>query len=166
VADEAVQEAVTSPGRTPKGSHDLILDEKGRLKLPAAFHRYLTDTLKDSAVVVTTLDERVARIYPFREWEKVEEFFRNCKEEPERADRIWRLSQHYGVDTEVDSVGRLSLPARLKERLALGAKSKVWLMYNRGFFELSSDEVYQQDFAVSNSSPRADLAVLRTLGMP
>lgn len=153
-------------GRSPKGAHDLLLDDKSRLKLPAAFHRYLTETLKDSLVFVTSLDERVARIYPIREWDRTEDFFRQCQEESERAERVWKLSQHYGVDAEVDSAGRLSLPARLREKLGLNAKSKVWLVPNRGFFELSSDQVYTEDFTMSKQSPREDLAVLRKVGMP
>ncbi|MFN7922105.1 MAG: hypothetical protein U0Q16_18530 [Bryobacteraceae bacterium] len=164
---QEVQVAAASPsGRYPKGAHDLQLDDKSRLKLPASFHRYLTETLKDSLVFVTSLDERVARIYPIREWEKTEDFFRQCQEESERADRVWKLSQHYGVDAEVDSAGRLSLPARLREKLQLNAKGKVWLVPNRGFFELSSDQVYMEDLTVSKVSPREDLAALRKLGMP
>ena len=54
----------------PRGIYPARIDEKGRLKLPADFHRYLTE-IGATRVFVTSFDERIGRIYPIPVWKQV-----------------------------------------------------------------------------------------------
>ena len=62
-----VAETVVNLGSVeyPRGIYPAKVDDKGRLKLPADFHRYLTE-IGATKVFVTSFDERVGRIYPSR----------------------------------------------------------------------------------------------------
>ena len=62
----------------PRGSHAATVDEKGRLKLPAPFKRYV-ESFGEKRVFVTSLDLRTVGIYPTAVWREVERFFENPK---------------------------------------------------------------------------------------
>jgi MraZ protein len=63
-----------APVEPPRGTYQARVDEKGRLKLPAVFQQYLTD-LGETKVFVTSLDVRIARIYPISVWKENEILF-------------------------------------------------------------------------------------------
>ena len=161
---QAVEKAGQHPIRVPMDVFELSLDDKARLKLPVSFHTFLKT--QDNETYITTFDGRIARIYARSEWDKVAEFFQTVKEQPEAAERIWNRIQHFGGESGVDASGRLVLPVRLRELLGMTPKSKVWIKYNRGAFDLTSDAVYQANLALSATSPREDITTLRKAGMP
>ena len=51
----------------PDGMYPARMDDRGRVKLPAAFQEYL-NSLDDKKLFVTSLDRRIAQIYPIRAW--------------------------------------------------------------------------------------------------
>ena len=54
-----------------RGNHPTRVDEKGRLKVPAEFKRVI-DEKYGTQFYITSLDGKVAQIYPFEEWEQIE----------------------------------------------------------------------------------------------
>ena len=57
------------------------LDDKGRMKLPTAFQTYF-NSLPEKKLFVTSLDRRIAQIYPIAAWRENEKFFENYRDDP------------------------------------------------------------------------------------
>ena len=55
-----------------RGNHPTRVDEKGRLKVPAEFKRVI-DEKYGNQFYITSLDGKVAQVYPFEEWERIEQ---------------------------------------------------------------------------------------------
>ena len=55
-----------------RGSYTATIDDKGRIKIPASFKRYLDQYYGNSDFYVTSLDGECARLYPLTEWEEIE----------------------------------------------------------------------------------------------
>lgn len=102
-----------------RGAHELTVDPKGRLAVPAKFREVLArefgsgdETLK----MVATLDKRERLLfYPESEWEKVEQqlLALNVKGKP-NLQLYQNLLLHNAETLEVDAAGRVLLPANLR----------------------------------------------------
>src|SRR5260370_38817755 len=55
-----------------RGNHPARVDEKGRLKVPAEFKRVIDEKYAQK-FYITCLDGIVAQVYPFEEWERIEQ---------------------------------------------------------------------------------------------
>jgi MraZ protein len=55
-----------------RGNHPTRVDEKGRLKVPSEFKRVI-DEKYGTQFYITSLDGKVAQVYPFEEWERIEQ---------------------------------------------------------------------------------------------
>ena len=55
-----------------RGNHPTRVDEKGRLKVPAEFKRVIDEKYAQK-FYITSLDGIVAQVYPFEEWERIEQ---------------------------------------------------------------------------------------------
>jgi MraZ protein len=55
-----------------RGNHPTRVDEKGRLKVPAEYKRVI-DEKYAQRFYITSVDGIVAQIYPFEEWERIEQ---------------------------------------------------------------------------------------------
>ena len=105
-----------------RGSHDLTIDTKGRLAIPAKLRevlsrRFKTDENEPNWVV--TLDSRKRLLfYPESEWEKVEQKLLNLNVNGKPNLQLYQnLLLHNAETLEMDSAGRVLLPANLR-RLA------------------------------------------------
>jgi MraZ protein len=116
------------------------LDEKGRLKLPMVFHRYL-ESLPEKTLFVTTLDLRTAAIYPIAVWRKNEELLRACHEDTGHA--VLFVGHQYGSETEMDGQGRILCNGDLRRAVKLDG-NELHLCTYRGHIEILPDEVYRE----------------------
>ena len=53
-----------------RGNYAARLDDNGRLKLPLEFKRVI-DERYGAQFYITSLDGKVAQVYPFEEWERI-----------------------------------------------------------------------------------------------
>lgn len=98
-----------------RGSHELTLDNKGRLAIPAKFRDALSRDF-DTQRIVATLDSRERLLfYPEGEWEKVEQqlLSLNVKGKP-NLQLYQNLLLHNAETLELDSAGRVLLPQNLR----------------------------------------------------
>ena len=102
-----------------RGSHDLTIDTKGRLAIPAKLRevlsrRFKTDENEPNWVV--TLDSRKRLLfYPESEWEKVEQKLLNLNINGKPNLQLYQnLLLHNAETLEMDSAGRVLLPANLR----------------------------------------------------
>lgn len=59
-----------------RGNHPAKVDEKGRLKLPAAF-KQLLDAQNAAQFYITSVDGKSAEIWPLSEWESANRHWPN-----------------------------------------------------------------------------------------
>lgn len=139
------------------------VDDKGRLKLPAEFLEYL-EAIGVTRVFITTFDLRLGRIYPLPVWKRNEELFYNAGDHAAAAERLAFLAKVYGGDAEIDKAGRVLLPAKLREALAL-EKQPVWLDVYNGRINLVTKKVYEERMQLALASMGEDLKTLERMGL-
>lgn len=98
-----------------RGINSVVIDAKGRIKLPARY-RQLLPTEKVPEVVVTIDTEfPCLLLYPAQEWELIEEKLQALPSFNPAARRIQRLLIGHATDLELDNNGRILLPALLRD---------------------------------------------------
>ena len=100
------------------GAHELSIDSKGRLAIPAKFRDILLRHYTPSIVV--TLDSRQKLLmYPEAEWAKVADQLLHLKRRNPMLQRYQNLLLHNADTLEWDSAGRVLIPANLRKRVDL-----------------------------------------------
>lgn len=128
----------------PRGIKQAHVDRKGRLTLPVPFQEYLGSITKgDRRVFATSLDARIARIYPLSVWKENEKFFEEFRDDPEAAEDISFTAYNLGGDCELDSQGRLLLPQELRRKLAL-ENQPVWLHCYKGRINVYNSQIFDE----------------------
>src|SRR5437899_974054 len=147
----------------PRGIFPARCDERGRVKLPAAFKEYL-DKFPEKRLWVTSLDRTIGQIYPISVWREIEKFLDSFHEDPEVAARVAFNAADLGEELELDSQGRLVIPAALRKALGIEDQT-VRLKVFRGYIEVMSERYYEDLLAVSSASPKQDVTLLQKKGM-
>jgi DNA-binding transcriptional regulator/RsmH inhibitor MraZ len=139
------------------------LDANGRLKLPASFQQYF-GSLPEKKLFVTSLDERIAQIYPISAWRENEKFFESYVENPEVAQDVWFTANDLGADGEPDTQGRLTFPAKLRKALSLD-NTELHLYSYRGRVQVLTDAVYEERKQRSSRRASDNVTVLERAGL-
>jgi MraZ protein len=126
--------------QAPRGTLSGRVDEKGRLKLPAAIVRYL-DGLGERQVFITTLNTSTALIYPISAWLETERKLQEPGEDADVRADVAFIANHYGEDVEIDGQGRVLIPTTLRQELQL-EKDDVHLLCYRQRIEVFGSRVY------------------------
>ena len=126
----------------PLGIFQAKCDDKGRLKLPAAFATYLKSLVVEK-VFITTLDERIARIYPKPVWEINQNLFDSAGEDAEIAEDVAFVANLYGGYSEIDDAGRVLVPTELRRKLEFESQP-VWLDFYRGRINVFGKKIYDE----------------------
>jgi len=147
----------------PKAIYHARVDEKGRLKLPRDFESYLR-TFEEQTFFVTTLDERIARIYPMPAWHENASFFENCQEDPELVEEVAFATRVYGAESPLDKDGRILIPPQLRRKLGI-ENQPVWVGYFKGAVEVYSEGVYQELMQRASVNLKEKVKKLRERGL-
>jgi MraZ protein len=126
----------------PRGLRQASVDSKGRLKLPVAIKEYLAE-FGDTKVFITSLDGRIARIYPISTWRENEKVLENFTDDPFAAEDISFTAYELGADCDMDGEGRLLVPQELRRRLNL-ENQPVWLHCHKSRISVYNTQVYQE----------------------
>jgi MraZ protein len=145
----------------PLGMYPSRLDDKGRMKLPTAFQQYLS-TLPDKRLFVTSLDRRIAQIYPIEVWRENEKFFQEWN--PELSDKIGFNAADLGAEAEMDSQGRITFPPELRRELALEDQTLRLRAWSSGRIEVMSEPMYEEQKRESTIT-RSELQQARAHGL-
>ena len=113
-----------------RGNHPPRVDEKGRLKVPAEFKRVI-DEKYGTQFYITSLDGKVAQIYPFEEWERIEQKLAVLSNFNPTKKKFLTLTNYWGQVVEMDHQGRLLLPQLLRESAQLKGEVAVMGYLNR-----------------------------------
>ncbi|MCF7521497.1 division/cell wall cluster transcriptional repressor MraZ [Neisseria sp. ZJ106] len=125
------------------GSHDLSIDSKGRLAIPAKFRELLLR--QGSPSLVVTLDSRERLLmYPLQEWERVAAQLLSMKVAGNTTlQRYQNLLLHNADQLEWDSAGRILLPQNLRKRVVF--EKEVTLVGRANRLELWGREQWEAE---------------------
>jgi MraZ protein len=156
-------EIVVPKPEAPFGIRKTTVDDKGRLKFPVEYLEYLK-ALEITKLFCTTLDLKLARIYPIEVWRRNEKLFREGGAHTKAANRMAFLAEAHGDAADVDAAGRLLLPAKLRAVLDL-EKQPVFLRVFKDRIDLMTQKAYDECMTASTANAAEDLETLEALGL-
>ena len=143
-----------------RGNKPARVDEKGRLKIPAAFLEELKGYGEQFYVTSETGD--VAKIYPMKVWEDIEAKLARLSSHNETKEKYLTWTNYYGQTVEIDSQGRILIPSVLRE--AAKMKGDVDVMGQLTYLEVRNHD-RQVDHLSKNPITKEDLKALDDLGI-
>jgi MraZ protein len=96
-----------------RGNHPTKIDEKGRLKMPAAF-KSLMDATNVKQFYITSTNGKTVQVWPLLDWEEREKQVTSLGEMTVMVRNYLRLTSYYGQQVEMDNQGRLLMPQKLR----------------------------------------------------
>ena len=96
-----------------RGNIPAKVDEKGRLKIPAAFLEELKGF--GEQFYVTSETGNTARIYPMKVWEEIEAKLSRLSSHNRTKEKFLTWTNYYGQAVEIDGQGRILIPPVLRE---------------------------------------------------
>ena len=121
------------------GSHQLSIDDKGRLAIPSRFRAQLDG----GNVFITRAHKPCLEIYPATEFHRLAEQIEGL-EDRVKADVLKEVFIGHAVETEVDKQGRVLLPQLLRKYAALDGTVMVVGQIKR--FDVWSESSWQKKF--------------------
>jgi MraZ protein len=109
-------------GMNFRGINNLTLDAKGRMAMPSRYRERLLE-ICGGRVVVTVDRDHCLLVYPLPEWEIIESKLVNLPSLNKQARLLQRLLIGYATECEIDSQGRILLPAMLRDFAGLNKKA-------------------------------------------
>ena len=124
-----------------RGNHVTRVDEKGRLKVPAEFKRVI-DEKYGQQYYITSLDGKVAQLYPFEEWERIEQKLAGLSTFDPTKKKFLSKVNYWGQVVELDGQGRLLMPQLLRESALI--KGEVSVTGYQTYLEVRNLESYRK----------------------
>ena len=146
-----------------RGSHSAKVDEKGRLKLPAAF-KQLLDAASVTQFYITSTDGEKAEIWPLPEWEKREERLAQYSNLDDAVDTYLDLTSYYGQQMEMDNQARVLLPQILRGTAKLDAE--VMVVGKLTYLEVRNREIFEQSLPDKKMTAEKRETVAAILKLP
>jgi len=133
-----------------RGNHPTRVDEKGRLKIPAEFKRVI-DEKYGQQFYITSLDGDVAQLYPFEEWERIEQRLAGLSTFNPTKKKFLSKVNYWGQVVEMDGQGRLLIPQLLRD--AAKIKGEVAVSGYQTYLEVRNMEAYQRKVQEEKFTP-------------
>ena len=133
-----------------RGNHPTRVDEKGRLKVPAEFKRVI-DEKYGQQFYITSLDGDVAQVYPFEEWERIEQKLAGLSTFNPTKKKFLSKVNYWGQVVEMDGQGRLLIPQLLRD--AAKIKGEVAVSGYQTYLEVRNIEAYQKKVQEEKFTP-------------
>lgn len=124
------------------GSHQLTIDEKGRLAIPARYRQELADAC-NSQLVVTRGPKPCIEIYPAHEFLRLANDI-EAMDNREIADSLKEVFIGSACETEIDKQGRVLLPPLLRKHANLNGSAVLMGQIRR--FDLWPEDLWTERF--------------------
>jgi MraZ protein len=137
-----------------RGSTIATIDEKGRLKVPTDFRRYLEEKYGRDFFVTSVRGDR-AIVYPLPVWEEIERRLGALPATDPTRQRFLERVSYFGAQVALDGQGRLLLPPLVRAKTGMHGEVVVSAqidrleLWNRERLErkLESEPFSDDDFA-------------------
>lgn len=124
------------------GSHELTIDDKGRLAIPARYRQQLAETC-GSQLVVTMGPDPCLEIFPAPEFDRLALEIQKM-DDVDYAEVLKNCFIALACHTEIDKQGRVQLPTLLRKRARL--TGAVTLMGKISRFDLWAQDLWEERF--------------------
>ena len=125
-----------------RGNHPTRVDEMGRLKVPSEFKRVIDEKYAQK-FYITSLDGIVAQVYPFEEWERIEQKLASLSTFNPTKKKFLNRTNYYGQVVEMDGQGRLLIPQILRESAQI--RGEVAVLGNLTYLEVRNLEAFRKE---------------------
>lgn len=126
----------------PFGKWAANLDANGRIKFSADLQKYV-QSQHDKRLYITTVEDDVLTIYPAQIWHHNLSVMQELFDDPYAAEETDFLANAQGASSEMDSQGRVVIPARLREELSL-ANEQLQMVCRRGRIDVMRSSVFER----------------------
>ena len=116
-----------------RGATKVALDAKGRLAIPTRYRERIASRC-DGQLVATVDKDYCLLLYPFPDWEEIEQKLVALPSLNKQARRLQRLMVGYATEIDIDGHGRILLPRELRE--FAGLERQAILLGQGNKFEL------------------------------
>ena len=134
-----------------RGIHQVSVDVKGRMSLPARLRDDLAQYDEEGVVVTIDPISRCLLLYPLSEWELIQQKLDKLPSFQPQARRLQRLLVGHATDLDVDKAGRILLPAPLREfarldkKLTILGQGKKLEIWSQEEWEAQREDYLSQD---------------------
>ncbi|MBA2653971.1 MAG: division/cell wall cluster transcriptional repressor MraZ [Gammaproteobacteria bacterium] len=117
-----------------RGINAVNLDSKGRMSIPTRYRPQLEE-VKSQLVITIDTEDACLLLYPLNEWEMLENKLERLPSFNRWARRVQRLLIGHATEVELDTNGRILVPALLRDYAELekevilvgqGRKFEIW----------------------------------------
>ena len=120
----------------------MTLDAKGRVAVPSRYRERLMEDHGGKLVATISLLERCLVVYPFPDWQQIEDELRRLPALDPKAQAISHLLIGHAVDCDMDSHGRLLVSQSL--RGFAGLDKRIMMVGQVDKFELWDEAAWNQ----------------------
>ena len=145
-----------------RGNYTARVDEKGRLKIPTAFRRYIEEKYATSELYITSLTGDCARIYPLPEWESIEQRLALLPSMDPARRKFHDRTNYYGQQATVDGQGRVLIHPLLRK--STGVVGDVAVLGYLTYLEVWELERFERRL-LSDPYTEEDEAAIARLGI-
>ncbi len=129
-----------------QGSHNINLDAKGRMAIPAKYRETLSSACGGRIIMTAHTQDRCVLVYPETEWQAILPKIEALPTFNRAALRAQRLLIGYACALELDANGRVLVPPTLRDYA--GLEKKLMLVGLGKKFELWSEDAWLSSVAV------------------
>jgi len=116
--------------------------KKDGSKVPAEYKRVIDEKYAQK-FYITSLDGVIGQIYPFEEWERIEQRLASLSTFNPTKKKFLTRTNYYGQVVEMDGQGRLLIPQILRESAQL--RGEVAVLGNLTYLEVRNMEALDKD---------------------
>ena len=144
-----------------RGNSPATVDQKGRIKIPAQFRRFIEDQF-GRELFVTSLTGEFVRIYPFAIWLEIEKKLEEVPSMNPTVSRFLTFVNYFGQVTSMDRQGRVLIQAHLRESAQMNGE--VAILGNQKYMDIWNRENFETKLR-ENPFTVEDQHILSSLGI-
>nr|VFK38020.1 MAG: MraZ protein [Candidatus Kentron sp. SD]VFK42743.1 MAG: MraZ protein [Candidatus Kentron sp. SD]VFK78228.1 MAG: MraZ protein [Candidatus Kentron sp. SD] len=108
-----------------RGEYSLTLDPKGRFSVPSRYRERISESCNGRLIITISLTEHCLVVYPFPDWQKIEDDLRALPALDRKAQAISHLLIGHATECDLDNQGRVLVPHSLREFAGLDKQMKI-----------------------------------------
>jgi DNA-binding transcriptional regulator/RsmH inhibitor MraZ len=121
-------------------------------------------SLENKKLYVTSLDRRIARIYPIQLWRETKKKLEDETENAGAAENLYFTALELGSEAEMDNQGRVLFSPELRRELVM-EDQPVRLYAYAGMIEVLNTSTFEQRKATAVQSTAEDRAAMKKRGV-
>lgn len=134
-----------------RGANSINLDSKSRIAIPAKYRNRIVEAAESHMIITCDPYDNCLLIFTLEHWESTETDLQSLSNSKPLHRRLKRIMLAHATEVDMDSSGRLLIPAVLRERA--GLHKEAMLVGQGKTFQLWNDKEW-------NRLTEEDLAVL------